>query len=241
MSKTDADRFPLRMRDLVQETGVPAGTLHFYAASGLLPDAHKTSRTSVRYPRSTVARVRWIRSVQQELRLPLRAIRWVLGELGQVPVSELRTRLALGEMLDQRITAPPPPRGPKAAAKNVADLERLGLVSPTRGGRRSEADRRLIQINAAMRAAGFNEDNGFSNDQLLLYRDTMRELVRAETRRIVDAGRRLGPVEASALVERGMPLIDELVRHFHQRAITESLEVWRSLTRPDAEDDVATA
>ena len=225
------------MRDLVRETGVPAGTLHFYAASGLLPDAEKTSRTSVRYPRSTVDRVRWIRSVQQELRLPLRAIRWALKELGQVPVAELRTRLALGEMLDHRIHAAPAPAGPKSTAEAIADLERLGLVGPEdKRGRRSEVDERLIQLNAAMRAAGFHEENGFTNDQLTLYRDAMRDLVRAETRRVVDASRRLGPAEASALVERGMPLIDELVRYFHQRAITESLEVWRTLIRPEPED-----
>ena len=224
--------FPLRMRDLVRETGVPAGTLHFYAASGLLPGTRKLNRTAVRYPTSTIARVRWIRGVQQDLRLSLNAIRWVLLELGQVPVNEIWTRLALGEMLEHTIRPDERPSPTTLTPEDIAEMEALGLVAaPGPDGHRSAADQRALSLIGAMRAAGFNRENGFTNDQLLLYRDAMRDLVREETRRILAAGRRLGPEGASLLVERGLPAIDELVRFFHLRAITESIEAWRAITR----------
>lgn len=223
------------MRDLVRETGVPVATLHFYAASGLLPQAQKQSRTSARYSTATIDRVRWIRSVQQELRLPLRAIRGILDELGQIPVSELRTRMALGEMLGRQTLVPPAVDAPELDAGTVAALEEMGLIAAAPDGERGPADQRLMRLVAAMRAAGFTEEAGFRNDQLLLYRDAMRDLVRAETRRIVDAGRRLGPEEASMLVERGLPAIDELVRFFHLRAISESIDAWRELTQPEGD------
>jgi hypothetical protein len=86
-----------------------------------------------------------------------------------------------------------------------------------------------MQIEAAMMAAGFTEANGFAFPELIAYRDAMRDLVREETRHMVEASSRLGAEEAIALVEQGMPIIDELVRFFHQRAILESIARWRSL------------
>jgi len=91
-----------------------------------------------------------------------------------------------------------------------------------------------------MQAAGFTEANGFTHEQLLVYRDAMRNVVREETRRIVDAGRRLGPEHASVLVEEGMDAIDELVRFFHLRAIREAIDAWRDLTRGDDAADAPT-
>lgn len=219
------------MRDLTRRTGVPAATIHFYAASGLLPRATKLSRTSARYPQATVERVRWIRTVQKEFRLSLRAISWVLAELGQVPIAEIRSRLALGELLDRRIHMVLPPEHRNLPPQLVAEMQELGLVAAVQpGGSRAPADDRLLEIIAMMRDAGFNPENGFTNEQLLLYRDAMRDLVRKEAGRIVEAGRRLGPEAAVAVVERGLPAIEELVRFFHMRAIAEAIEEWRATT-----------
>jgi hypothetical protein len=91
-----------------------------------------------------------------------------------------------------------------------------------------------------MQVAGFTEANGFTHEQLLVYRDAMRNVVREETRRIVDAGRRLGPEQASVLVEEGMDAIDELVRFFHLRAIREAIDAWRELTGVDEEAELVT-
>ncbi|HEV7677978.1 MAG TPA: MerR family transcriptional regulator [Candidatus Dormibacteraeota bacterium] len=225
---------PLRMGDLVRQTGVSAATIQFYGASGLLPPTSKRGRTSVRYGVDAVARIRWVRAVQQELRLSLRSIRSVLENLGEIPVAELRTRLALGNALDSAydVGAAAGDVGVTAEqeAEIAAHLERLGLIeSVPPGAPRRAADRRLIELEAAMQAAGFTEANGFTWDQLLLYRDAMRAVVREETRRFVAAGRRLGPQRAGAIVERGLPVIDELLRFFHAQAVLEGVDGWRRI------------
>src|SRR5438105_14950501 len=94
-----AGAFPHRMRDLVRLTGISAPTIHFYAQQGLLPAARKTAGNQARYADETVHRLHWIRAVQTELRLPLRAIRDVLEQHGQVPVEDIEARLALGHLL----------------------------------------------------------------------------------------------------------------------------------------------
>jgi DNA-binding transcriptional MerR regulator len=220
------------MRDLVRETGVSAATIQFYGASGLLPPTSKRGRTSVRYGPDTVARVRWVRTVQQELRLSLRAIRGVLHALGEVSIAELRTRLALGDFLGSPHDVAVPLAGVSVSKESViaGNLEKLGLIERVApGAQRSSSDRRLIELEAAMQAAGFTVENGFTWDQLLLYRDAMRALVREETRRVVAMGQRLGPAEASAIVERGLPVIDELLRFFHTQASLESIGRWRRI------------
>jgi hypothetical protein len=136
-------------------------------------------------------------------------------------------------MLDRTLPHDAEPPSLSLPAGLARDMEELGLVQRGPRGRRSASDQRLLEIIAAMRRAGFSRENGFSDDQLLLYRDAMRDLVREETRRIIDAGTRLGPEQATRLVERGLPAIDELVRFFHLRAITESIDAWRELTREE--------
>jgi DNA-binding transcriptional MerR regulator len=230
-AEAGAELFPLGIRDVLEQTGVPVATIHYYSNLGLLPPHSKLSRTRVRYSAGTVSRIRWIRTAQVELRLSLDSIRRILDVLGQVPISELRTRLALGELLEREIRSDSVlDAGAQLDPHAVAALEELGLIAPAGpDGRRSESDQRLMQIEAAMLAAGFTEANGFAFPELIAYRDAMRNLVREETRHMMDASSRLGPAETIALIEAGMPVIDELVRFFHMRAILESLERWRSL------------
>ena len=126
--------FPYRMRDLVRLTGVGAPTIHFYAQQGLLPAPRKTAGNQAAYPESTVERLRWIRSLQTELRLSLRSIGSTLQRWGQLPVEEIRALQAVGRLLD----APDPAasRDELAAVRlrlHAGDFDalvRLGLVQP---------------------------------------------------------------------------------------------------------------
>src|SRR5437660_11466325 len=93
--------FPYRMRDLIRLTGVSAPTIHFYAQQGLLPTAQKTSGNQARYQEETVRRIHWIRTLQHDLRLPLRSIRWVLERWGELPVDEITALQTLGSLLEE--------------------------------------------------------------------------------------------------------------------------------------------
>lgn len=212
---------PYRMRDLVRLTGMSAPTIHFYAASGLLPPPRKLGRTQARYPAATVEQIRWIRALQQELGLSLRAIRDVLARDGRLPVAEVRTRLLLGQLLPVSAPATASAEG-KLSADEVARLRARGI----------EPDRRLEELVLALRRAGFDAEHGFSIAVIADYRDAVQRLIHTELRHMLGPTLdRLGPEETAALLVRGLPLVDELLALFHHRAFLEEFAAWRALVR----------
>jgi DNA-binding transcriptional MerR regulator len=235
------DGFPLRMRDLVRLTGVPAATVHFYAQLGLLPTARKTAGNQARYPESTGHRITWIRTVQQELRLSLRAIGGVLERWGQRPIEELRTLNALGTLLEE----PDPTASTEeyassgAAAIPPEDLETLRRLRLIRAdGPPTTSDLRLLDLVAAGRSAGFTPEAGFSLENFALYRDAVEQLVQQEIARVVAPvlGRH-DPETLRDLIHRGLPIVDQLLALLHRRAV--QVELQRILDPADT--DQATA
>ncbi len=218
---------PYRMRDLVRLSGISAPTIHFYALQGLLPAPRKTAGNQARYPESTLSRLRWIRALQTDLRLPLRGIGSILERWGELPVEEIQALQALGSLLEE-----PDPAAPGEALRAVrarlgaGDLEaliRLGLVRA--GGAVSSADLRLLELIAAMRAAGFTETAGFSIEQVAVYRDAVERLVNDELSRIVEPVlQRHDAATLRDLVRRGLPLADQLLSLLHHRAVQGELQ-----------------
>lgn len=230
-----------RMRDLVRLTGVSAPTIHFYAQQGLLPKPRKTAGNQALYTDSTATRIRWIRALQTELNLSLRSIARVLEMRGELPVEEIRAIAALGALLDE----PDPAAGAaevaavreRLGAADVASLQRLDLVAST--GRISANDLRLLDLVAAMRAAGFTEESGFSIENLAVYRDAVERLVADELARIIEPVLHRHDTETLRdLVHRGLPLTDRLLALLHQRAVRGEMQRWLDLA-PQA--DGATA
>jgi len=227
--------YPYRMRDLVRLTGTPAPTLHFYLQQGLLPAARKTAGNQALYAEDTVQRVLWVRSLQAELRLPLRSIRWVLEHHGELPIAEIRAMLALGSLLEE----PDPAASAEelaavrehVAADDVAGLRRLGLV---RGdGPLSSSDLHVVELTAAMRQAGFTEEAGFSIENMALYRDAVERLVQEELARIIEPVlSRHDAATLRDLVNRGFPLVNQLLALLHHKAVQAELQRWLGLPDP---------
>lgn len=234
--------FPYRMRDLVRLTGTNAPTIHFYAQQGLLPTSQKTAGNQARYQEGAAQRILWIRSLQHELRLPLRSIRWVLERWGELPVDEIRALQTLGSLLEE-----PDPAATaeelaatreRIPAEDIETLRRLGLVGAS--GPLSSGDLRLIELCEAMRTAGFTDEAGFSIENLALYRDAVEHLVQEELARIIEPIlRRYQPTELRDMVRSGMPLVHQLVALLHQRAVQGELQRWMDL--PERSTDLITA
>src|SRR5438105_5480686 len=218
-----ADSYPYRMRDLVRLTATTAPTIHFYAQQGLLPPARKTAGNQARYQEAAVGRVLWIRSLQHELRLPLRSIRWVLERWGELPVDEIRALLALGSLLEEPDPAATADElddvGRRLTAEELEALRHLDLIQRG-GGSLSSSDLRLIELCEAIRSAGFSEEAGFSVESLALYRDAVEQLVHEELARIIEPVlHRYDPAELRDLVRAGLPLANQLLALLHQRAL----------------------
>ena len=233
--------YPHRMRDLVRLTGVSAPTIHFYAQQKLLPDPHKTAGNQAWYPETTVTRLRWIRAAQFELRLSLRGIATILERWGELPVAELGALQALGTLLEE-----PDPAASREelesvderiAAGDLDELTALGLVRA--GGAVSSSDLRLLDLVAAMRAAGFTEDAGFHIENIALYRDAVERIVTDELSRIIEPVlSRHDAATLRDLVRRGLPLADQLLSLLHHRAVQQALRQWLAT---DIEEQAASA
>lgn len=221
--------YPYRMRDLVRLTNVSAPTIHFYAQQGLLPEPQKTAGNQASYPESTVRRLRWIRTLQSELRLSLRGIGTILDRWGELPLDEMRALQTLGGLLEE-----PDPAAPHAElaeirerlpAEDVEALAELGLIGA--GGVYSSSDLRLLALVAAMRTAGFTDESGFAIESVGLYRDAVERLVTEELTRIIEPVlHRHDAATLRDLVHRGLPLADELLSLLHHRAVQHALQQW---------------
>src|SRR5271167_1286687 len=78
-----ADRPLLRMSELVERSGVSAGTIRYYLREGLLgggEDIVRTSRNMAYYPPQYVQRIELIKRLQEERFMPLRVIKGALEE-----------------------------------------------------------------------------------------------------------------------------------------------------------------
>jgi len=71
----------LKMREVVNATGVPKSTIILYVNTGLLPQPVRTQRNMAYYHPSCVERVAFIKQTQARYRLPLTAIKGLLKEM----------------------------------------------------------------------------------------------------------------------------------------------------------------
>jgi DNA-binding transcriptional MerR regulator len=234
-----AAAFPYRMRDLVRLTGTPGPTIHFYLQQGLLPPARKTAGNQALYAEDTVRRVLWIRSLQAELHLPLRSIRWVLERHGELPILEIRALQSLGSLLEEPDPAATAEEleamGDQVSAEDVAGLRRLGLIGA--GGHLSGSDLRIIELCTALRQAGFTEEAGFSIENMALYRDSVEHLVQEELARIIEPVLpRHDPTTLRDLVRRGFPLANQLLALLHHKVLQTELQRWLELPEDNSAD-----
>jgi len=91
MTSTSEDKVPqkptLRMKDLMEATGLPKSTILHYLHQGLLPEPEKTSPNMAYYDPECIQRIRFIQHMQRHHRL-------VLSEIKKI----LKTREAEGDL-----------------------------------------------------------------------------------------------------------------------------------------------
>ncbi len=75
------DKKGLRMRELMEATGVPKSTILHYVAQGLLPEPLRTGRNMAYYDPACVERTRFIKAVQGRYSFPLEKIKQLLAAI----------------------------------------------------------------------------------------------------------------------------------------------------------------
>lgn len=211
VAKEAPDR--LRMKDLVEATGVPRSTIHYYVSEDLIPAPERPKPNVALYDPISVDLIRYIRDAQRLHRYPLDWIRTnVKHILAGLPPDDLLH-------LNERLLGPTRPLVDLEEAKEQLDdsdgtLERfvsLGLVHPTSDGKFDEFDIRVAEV---LRRA---EDAGLPAEAFTGVVDALRE-VEAQTAAIateyIDSPMPMSSERAMLLVEIMGRLHPYLLRRF---------------------------
>lgn len=223
----------LKISELARRSGVSVGTIRFYIREGLLPrPTVKTSRNMAYYDESFVSRIRLVRRLQEERRLPLSMIRSIVSGGGDehdaVPsLVELEAKAAAaleaeerGEEISERELL----ERTGITREDLDELRALELIT-VRGGARTPryapVDVAIVEAVARARALGLSREL-FPTSDLGVYVRAIRGLVAEEVSLFArrTRGREL-PLPPERLLEAAVNLMGELIRHLRKKLIVE--------------------
>lgn len=228
------DRYPYRMKDLSERTGLPRQVIHFYIQQGLVPEGHKTGRNMAYYGEEHVERVRLVRRLQHERFLPLKAIRAMLEHRDDSFSPAQRALLR-----DVQARLAPSIAGDATAVEAVdADelLARLELRREDLDGfveigmlavrvddeghtLVARDDVWMLEAFAELRRAGMSAELGFSARDVGLYEEAIAGLFERETKLIASRVSHLPPDQVAAIVERALPVVNRFLAQVHTARI----------------------
>jgi DNA-binding transcriptional MerR regulator len=231
----------LRISELADAAGVPAGTIKHYVREGLLPEPVKTSRNMAWYPAEWVERVQLIKQLQEERFLPLKVIRGLLerGGNGGGP-QQLRAMVDLEDRILERALRGRSGRAlsaravqerygvPKEALERLESLEVLTPVVRNGSKRYGPDDVQIIEAIGRMRASGYSEALGFTVYDTLIYKRNLERLVHEEVETMMSrvAGE-LDPGAAADLVEESVEPMQDLVCAMRAKLLIAELQARR--------------
>lgn len=232
----------LKISDLARRTGVSVGTIRFYVREGLLPQPTlKTSRNMAYYDASFVARIRLIRRLQEERRLPLSMIRTIVAseDGGTVPsVVELEAKAATaigGDAQEPSITQRVLLERSGIDAHDLEGLCHLEVVrpqGPARAPTYAPVDVALVEVVARLRSLGLPPDT-FPISDLELYVRSVRALVAEEVALFARRTRgRALPLPPEQLLDAVVELMGDMVRLLRKKMIVQLLGGERPSRRP---------
>jgi DNA-binding transcriptional MerR regulator len=231
-----AQRKLLRMGELAEASGVPAGTIKHYLREGLLPEPVKTSRNMAYYPPEFVERIRLIKQLQEERFMPLKVIRSMLDEDPEraKALVELEDRILERALEGERTrTSAAEVRERYDVPKGVLDrLEEIEVLSPNSRGY-TPSDVRIIEAISRFRAGGYQQEIGFTVYDTLRYKRALEALVTEEVQVLMDrlAGT-MEPEQASKLIEAGSEPLKDLIAAMHTKLLVAELERQRGARQP---------
>lgn len=220
---------PLKMKHLVERTGVPRQVIHFYIQQGLLPEGKKTGRNMAYYDESHVERIELVRKLQHERFLPLKVIKAMLDQTEESfspaqkrLLSEVKDHLPGSSVLlpdEQTIDADALAKARGITEEDLEELGRSGFIVLRRApaGYRtiSSRDAWLIDLWGELRGAGLTKKLGFTPQDLAIFEDFVSQLFRAEVRLLTERLSHLPPETLATMVERAMPLVNTLITRWH--------------------------
>lgn len=220
----------LRMKELVERTGASREAIRFYINEGLLPAPTKTSRNMAWYSREHVVRVRYIRALQDEHFLPLKAIRAVIDGDGAGQFS--RQQLHQFEVLRRREEAAH--AGEKrrrfdSLARQLKLTEEEQVAARDQGfvnddGTVGPADEELIRIWVSQRDEGLTPERGFGPRDMQIIQDAVDLLFSQELKIFTQRLGDMDDAELGRIFDRIIPNMNRVFALLHERKLRQFLD-----------------
>ncbi len=218
----------MKIRDLVQHTGVSKETVHFYIREGLLPKPHKRGRNIAEYDEDYVERIRFIKELQDRHFLPLAVIKNILKK--QKKSSEWQSLLNLrreyfrpiDQFLPNEIAGEEPfLKATGLGRKWLVKMEEWAIITPeVRNGEKIylQDDITLGKLIVEMDSIGLGAIEGFDPEALKHYRDKFREIVIMSHKYYIEAALgKLLPEEFSKRVVQGREIMSIFFYHLYRK------------------------
>jgi DNA-binding transcriptional MerR regulator len=246
----------LKIRDLVQRTGVSKETVHFYIREGLLPKPRKRGRNIAEYDDKYVERIRFIKELQDRHFLPLSVIKNILKK--QKKSSEWQSLLNLrreyfrpiDQFLPNEIAGEEPfLEATGLGRKWLVKMEEWEIITPeVRNSQKvySQDDITLGKLIVEMDSIGLGAVEGFDPEALKRYRDKFREIVISSHKHYLEVALgKLIPEEFSKRVVQGREIMSIFFYHLYRKLSREEyrkiLALLESRKRGPEDDDLNSA
>lgn len=228
--------FRLRMKDLVERSGVTRETIRFYIHEGLLPEGAKTARNMAWYGEEHVQRLQLIRRLQQEHFLPLKAIRTLLEESSDFHFSPAQNQV-LAAVRRHLHTGKSAAEGVREVGDVCAELglqraeidalERGGHLEVDRVGEQQflgPSDLELVRGWAQLRQSGLSAERGFGVEDLAALTTVANIMLRQEAHVFEERLRDMSPEEGLAMFVHAIPAINRMFAVLHEREVRRFLD-----------------
>ena len=226
----------IKIKELVDKTGVTRPTIYHYVREGLLPKPKKTARNMALYDPDCIERVLLIKGLQKQHRRSLAEVKSMLeGARGHEGVLRLREVVEAeanrAETSPLRADRPTKPMGREAlrvrtgfGATELADMERIGLLT-AKDGLFEPIEVDVADAVARLAAEGFDREAGFQADHISIYINSMRELLQKEVALFLEKVQTSDdPTGMLKRAERGIEHVTPLLLALRRKLLRELLD-----------------
>jgi DNA-binding transcriptional MerR regulator len=195
----------MKIKELIDQTGVSRQTIHYYLREGLLQKPKKTKLNQAEYGQDHVERLLLVKELQERFFLPLSVIKGVISTMHDLNRSESFLRVKAENFKPREQFLPERIVGEEAfltetgmTAERLGDFEGYGIISPTITRGRKIFGQDDISIGRAigtMRRIGLSHERGFPRNGLKQLKKYFEKVVSQFGEIFVERGSNLMPLE----------------------------------------------
>lgn len=227
----------MKISELVERTGVPKETIHYYLREGVLRKPRKGAKNSADYNENYVEQIRIIKQLQEHYFLPLSVIKKIIRRHQKQSSSEKYSLNFLSEYfrpLDRLIAVPITGREPfrevtGLSSKWQAKFEEWGLIGfELREGEPvySPDDVILGKLIVSMDHLGFGPKDGYKPDDLRVIAEFIREYVKKAQKDFYQTSLgRLSPEEIGEKTIKFTEVMSLFFYHLYRKVVREEYGV----------------